>query len=58
MAIILICLNVPRICDGGNLSFVTSSFMEGMCVVALAPDAKTRSRATFQPLADMSLMSG
>ena len=51
MAIILSCLNVLRICEVGSLSFVASSFIEGMCVVALAPDANTISGATFQPLA-------
>ena len=30
MAIILICLNVLLICDVGSLSFVSSSFIEGM----------------------------
>ena len=30
MAIMLICLNVFLICDVGSLSFVSSSFIEGM----------------------------
>ena len=58
MAIILICLNVFLTCDVGILSFVTSSFIEGMWVVARAPDANTKSGATFQPLAIIALMSG
>ena len=58
MAIIFICLNVLLICDVGSLSFVASSFIEGMWMVALAPDANTISGATFQPRAIISLMSG
>ena len=58
MAIMLICLNVFLICDVGSLSFVSSSFIEGMWVVALAPDASTISGATFQPLAIILLMRG
>ena len=58
MAIMLICLNVLQIWDIGSLSFVSSSFIEGMWVVALAPDASTMSGATFQPRAIILLMSG
>ena len=43
MAIILICLNVFRTCNVGSLSCVMSSFIEGMYVVARAPDVKTKS---------------
>ena len=58
VAIMLSCLNVCRICVIGSLSFVSSSVIDGMCVVALAPDASTMSGATFHPLALMVLMSG
>jgi len=58
MAIVLSCLNVFRICDVGSLSFVASSFIEGMWVVALAPDANTISGATCQPRAIISSMRG
>ena len=58
MAIILNCLNVLHICDVGSLSFVASSFIEGMWVVALAPDANTISGATCHPRAVISLMRG
>jgi hypothetical protein len=60
MVIRLICLNVFRICGGGSLSFVSSSFIKGMWVVALAPAASTytMSGAVFQPLAMILLMSG
>ena len=58
VAMMLICLNVWRICVLGSLSFVSNSVIEGMCVVALAPDASTISGATFHPLALMVSMSG
>ena len=58
MAIRLICLNVFRICDVESLSFVSSSFIEGMWVVALAPDARTMSGVVFHHLAMILLMSG
>ena len=58
VAIILICLNVCLICVVGSLSFVSSSVIDGMCVVALAPEASTMSGATFHPRALMLLMSG
>ena len=54
----LICRNVFLICDVGSLSFVSSSVIEGIYVVALAPDASTISGATSQPLSLMLLMSG
>ena len=58
VAIILICLNVLLIWVVGSLSIVSSSFIEGMCVVALAPDGSTISGAMFQPLAMILWMSG
>jgi hypothetical protein len=50
MAIMLICLNVLLIFVVGSLNLVSSAFMDGMCVVALAPVANTMSGATFHPL--------
>jgi hypothetical protein len=41
----------------GSLNLVSSAFIDGMCVVALAPAAITMSGATFQPLAMTLLMS-
>ena len=57
MAIMLICLNVLLIFVVGSLNLVSSAFIDGMCVVALAPAAITMSGATFQPLAMTLLMS-
>ena len=45
-------------CDVGSLSCVASAFIEGICVVALAPEASTISGATFQPLVMRVLISG
>ena len=42
----------------GSLSVVSRIFIDGMCVVALAPATGTMSRATFHPLEIMLLMSG
>ena len=58
VAIMLICLNVFLICDVGSLSFVSNSVIEGMWVVALAPDASTMSGVAFHPLALILFMSG
>jgi hypothetical protein len=49
---------VFRICGGGNLSFVSNYFIEGMWVMALAPAASTMSGAVIHPLAMILLMSG
>ena len=46
------------ICDLGSLSCVSSVFIEGIWVVALAPDASTMSGATFHPLVVRLLISG
>ena len=44
---------------GGCLSVVSKIFIDGMCVVALAPATNTMSaRATFHPLVMMLWMSG
>ena len=53
----LICLNVLLIFIIGSLSIVTSLFIDGMCVVALAHATNTMSGVTFHPLAMMLLMS-
>ena len=58
VAIMLICLNVLLIFMIGSLSILFSLFIDGMCVVALAPAANTMSGVTFHPLAMMLLMSG
>ena len=58
VAIMLICLNVFRICDLGSLSFVSNSAIEGIYVVVLAPDASTISGATFHPFSLILLMGG
>jgi hypothetical protein len=44
-------------CDR-ELSVVSSFFIDGMCVVPLAPATSTTGGATFQPLVMMLLMSG
>ena len=44
--------------DFYNKSFVSKLFIDGMCVVALAPATKTMSGTMFHPLAMMLLMSG
>ena len=41
----------------GSLNFVSRFFIDGMCVVALAPATSTMSGATFHPLVMMLLMS-
>ena len=58
VAIMLICLNVLLIFIIGSLSIVSNLFIDGMCVVALAPMTNTMSGATFHPLVMMLLMSG
>jgi len=55
VAIMLICLNIFLIFMIGSLSIASSLFIDGMCVVALAPVTKTMSGATFHPLAMMLL---
>jgi ABC-type amino acid transport system permease subunit len=53
-----ICLNVFMILVVGILSFDSSSFIEGIWIMALAPMASTISGATFHPFAMILLMSG
>ena len=57
MAILLICLNVLLIFMTGSSSIVSSLFIDGMCVAALAPATNTMSGATFHSLVMMLLMS-
>ena len=54
----LICWNVYFIFMRGCLSVVSRFFIDGMCVVALAPATSTMSGATSHPLVMMLLMSG
>jgi hypothetical protein len=58
VAIMLICLNVSLIFVIGSLSVVSSFFIDGICVVLLAPATNTMSGATFQPFVMMLLTSG
>ena len=58
IASMLICRNVLLICGMGSLSCVSKVFIEGIWVVALAPEAKTMSGATIHPLLVRSSMSG
>jgi hypothetical protein len=54
-----ICLNVFLIYVIGNFSFFSSKiFIDGICVVALAPVVRTMSGAMFHLLDTMLLMSG
>ena len=57
MAIILICWNVFFIFMRGSLSVVSTFFIDGMCVLALALATSIMSGATFHPLVMMLLMS-
>jgi hypothetical protein len=58
VAIMLICLNVFLIFVIGSASVVSSFFIDGICVVPLAPATSTMSGATFQPFVMMLFMSG
>ena len=42
----------------GILNDVSKFFIDGICVVPLAPATNTMSGATFQPFAMMSFLSG
>ena len=53
----LICLNVFLFFMIGSLRFVSKIFIDGTCVVALAPATKTINEATFHRLVVMLLMS-
>ena len=54
----LICLNVFLIFLIGIVNVLSSFFIDGICVVPLAPAASTMSGATFQPFVMMLFMSG
>ena len=58
VAIKLICLNVFLIFVIGSSSIFSRFFIDGMCVVPLAPATNTMSGATFHPLVMVLLMSG
>ena len=45
----LICLNVFLIFVIGSVNVVYSFFIDGICVVLLAPATSTMSAATFKP---------
>ena len=58
MAMVLMFLKVLLIEHLGILNLSSSSFIEGMCVAALAPAVMTMSGSTFHPLARILLISG
>jgi hypothetical protein len=58
VAIMLICLNVFLIFVIGSVNVVSSFFIDGICVVPLAPATSTMSGVTSQPLVMMLFMSG
>ena len=58
IAMVLISLKVCLICFSGFLSFSSRIFIDGMCVVALAPAVMTINGSTFHPLLVMLSMSG
>ena len=57
IAMVLISLKVCLIVFSGILNFSSKIFIEGMCVVALAPTVMTISDSTFHPLLEMSSIS-
>jgi hypothetical protein len=58
MAIVLMFLKVFQMDGIGSLNLSSSSFIDGMCVVALAPVVITMSGLIFQPRAAMFSISG
>ena len=58
VAIMLICLNVFLIFVIGSVNVVSNLFVDGICVVPLAPTTGTMSGATFQLFVVMLFMSG
>ena len=58
MAIVLMFLKVFRMDSIGSLNFSSRSFIEGMCVAALAPTVITMSGSIFQPRSAMLSISG
>lgn len=57
VANVLICLNVFFMFVIGSFSFIPRLLIDGTCVVALVPNVKTMSGATFHPLVMVLLMS-
>ena len=58
MAMVLMFLKVFRMDGIGSLNLSSSSFIDGMCVAALAPAVITMSGSIFQPRAAMFSISG
>ena len=58
IAMVFISLNVCLIYVLGMLNLLTKCFIEGVCVVPLAPAVMTMSGSTFQPWLVMLLSSG
>jgi hypothetical protein len=58
MAMVLMFLKVFRMDGIGSLNLSLSSFIDGMCVGALAPVVITMSGSIFQPRATMFSISG
>jgi len=58
MAIVFMFLKVFLMDGIGILNLSTSSFIDGMCVVALAPAVMTIRGSTFHPLAVILAISG
>ena len=58
MAMVLMFLKVSWMEDIGSLNLSSSSFIDGMCVAALAPIVITMSGPIFQPRATMFSISG
>ena len=57
IAMVLISVKVCLIFFSGILSFSSKIFIEGMCVVALAPTMMTINGSTFHPLLVMLAIS-
>lgn len=57
VANVLICLNVFVPFAIGSFTFIFRHVIDGTRVVAIVPDVKTMSGATFYPLIMMLLMS-
>ena len=58
IAMVLIFPNVFLMFVSGILNFPAMAFMEGMCMVALAPAVITMSGSTFQPSDCISCING
>jgi hypothetical protein len=58
MTMVLMFLKVFRMDDIGSLNLSSSSFIDGMCVAALAHAVITMSGSIFQPMAAMFSING